>query len=165
VIQPTENPAQPFSYLVQFQNQQPPCIASHPIISCYQAATNDQTHELVMKYQDTLPIYDGLDGARNGPRYCPSIHKKVHRFPERNSHNCFLAVTPNQHRPVVLQHPFRFVQNPLWLRAPHVFTSWSHCLCQPSMPSSFISHHLLGLVLLIRADQSNTTRRNNVSVT
>jgi len=65
-------------------------IAQGKVIMCRQTATNDETHKLVMKYEDTLPIYDGMDGSGNGPRYCPSIYKKVQRFPERNSHNCFL---------------------------------------------------------------------------
>eukprot|EP00546_Thalassionema_frauenfeldii_P016370 CAMPEP_0178897756 /NCGR_PEP_ID=MMETSP0786-20121207/1933_1 /TAXON_ID=186022 /ORGANISM="Thalassionema frauenfeldii, Strain CCMP 1798" /LENGTH=742 /DNA_ID=CAMNT_0020568361 /DNA_START=162 /DNA_END=2390 /DNA_ORIENTATION=- len=88
-IQPTENPATPFSFLAEGRN--PRNIAADRIIACHQSATNDKTHELVLKYEDTLPRYDGgLDGTGNGPRYCPSIYKKVQRFPERKSHNCFL---------------------------------------------------------------------------
>jgi tRNA uridine 5-carboxymethylaminomethyl modification enzyme len=88
--QPTENPASPFSHLLQFNDEQPPMIAQNKVITCFQTATNEETHKLVMKYEHTLPIYDGLDGSGNGPRYCPSIYKKVQRFPERNGHNCFL---------------------------------------------------------------------------
>lgn len=88
--QPTENPATPFSHLLQFRNEQPPNIAAGKTISCAQSATNDETHRLVMKYEHLLPQYDGMDGAGNGPRYCPSIYKKVQRFPDRASHNCFL---------------------------------------------------------------------------
>ncbi|KAL3937166.1 MAG: hypothetical protein SGARI_002259, partial [Bacillariaceae sp.] len=88
--QPSEIPATPFSHLLQFNNEQPPMIAQNKVITCYQTATNEETHKLVLKYEDTLPIYDGLDGSGNGPRYCPSIYKKVVRFPERTGHNCFL---------------------------------------------------------------------------
>lgn len=88
-IQPTENPATPFSFLAEGRN--PPNIEAGRIIACHQSATNDKTHELVMKYEHTLPRYDGgEDGSGNGPRYCPSIYKKVQRFPDRKSHNCFL---------------------------------------------------------------------------
>jgi tRNA uridine 5-carboxymethylaminomethyl modification enzyme len=90
VPQPSDSPATPFSHLLQFHGKQPPMIAQNKLITCYQTATNEETHKLVMKYADTLPIYDGMDGAGNGPRYCPSIYKKVVRFPERTGHNCFL---------------------------------------------------------------------------
>eukprot|EP00980_Cylindrotheca_fusiformis_P021648 scaffold8505_cov130-Cylindrotheca_fusiformis.AAC.14 len=88
--QPSEIPATPFSHLRLFNGEQPPLIAANRLITCYQTSTNEETHKLVLKYEDTLPIYDGLDGAGNGPRYCPSIFKKVQRFPERSGHNCFL---------------------------------------------------------------------------
>lgn len=90
VPQPSEIPATPFSHLLQFNGEQPPMIAQGKVVTCRQTATNEETHKLVMKYEDTLPIYDGMDGSGNGPRYCPSIYKKVVRFPERTGHNCFL---------------------------------------------------------------------------
>jgi len=89
-VQPTERPAQAFSHLLQFREEQPPCVAANQVIDCFQTATNEETHKLVMQYEHTLPIYDGLEGKGNGPRYCPSIYKKVQRFPERLGHNCFL---------------------------------------------------------------------------
>jgi tRNA uridine 5-carboxymethylaminomethyl modification enzyme len=89
-IQPSENPATPFSHIRQFMGEQPPLVAKNTLIDCYKSATNDLTHKLVMEYAHLLPKYDGLDGKGNGPRYCPSIFKKVERFPDRNSHNSFL---------------------------------------------------------------------------
>lgn len=89
-IQPSENPVQPFSHVLQFNEEQPVNVAAGRLIDCYQTATNDETHKLVMEYEHLLPEYDGMGGKGNGPRYCPSIYKKVQRFPERNSHNCFL---------------------------------------------------------------------------
>jgi tRNA uridine 5-carboxymethylaminomethyl modification enzyme len=75
--QPTENPATPFSHLLQFNGEQPPMVAQNKVVTCGQTSTNEETHRLVMKYEHLLPRYDGLDGAGNGPRYCPSIYKKV----------------------------------------------------------------------------------------
>jgi len=88
--QPSENPATPFSHLLQFNGEQPPLVAKNTLVTCHQTSTNEDTHKLVMEYEKLLPIYDGMDGAGNGPRYCPSIYKKVQRFPERTGHNCFL---------------------------------------------------------------------------
>ena len=89
-IQPSERPAQPFSHIRQSRGEQPPLAAADTLIHCYQTATNEVTHKLVMEYAHLLPQYDGMDGKGNGPRYCPSIYKKVERFAERNSHNSFL---------------------------------------------------------------------------
>ncbi|GFH45246.1 hypothetical protein CTEN210_01720 [Chaetoceros tenuissimus] len=89
-IQPSENPAAPFSHIRQFLGEQPPNVAKNTLIDCYMSRTNEETHKLVMDYAHTLPEYDGMDGKGNGPRYCPSIYKKVERFPDRNGHNSFL---------------------------------------------------------------------------
>eukprot|EP00579_Thalassiosira_antarctica_P002807 CAMPEP_0201876324 /NCGR_PEP_ID=MMETSP0902-20130614/8038_1 /ASSEMBLY_ACC=CAM_ASM_000551 /TAXON_ID=420261 /ORGANISM="Thalassiosira antarctica, Strain CCMP982" /LENGTH=826 /DNA_ID=CAMNT_0048403533 /DNA_START=216 /DNA_END=2692 /DNA_ORIENTATION=- len=89
-IQPSERPAVPFSYVRQSRGEEPPLAAAGNLIDCYQTATNEETHKLVMEYAHLLPEYDGMDGKGNGPRYCPSIYKKVERFAERKSHNSFL---------------------------------------------------------------------------
>ena len=89
-IQPSENPASPFSHIRQFLGEQPPNVARGTLIDCYMTRTNEETHKLVMDYAHTLPEYDGLGGKGNGPRYCPSIYKKVERFPDRTGHNSFL---------------------------------------------------------------------------
>lgn len=89
-IQPSERPAVPFSYLRQSRGEEPPLASVGKLIDCYQTATNEETHRMVMEYAHLLPQYDGLDGKGNGPRYCPSIYKKVERFAERKSHNSFL---------------------------------------------------------------------------
>lgn len=89
-IQPSERPAQAFSHIRQSRGEQPPLAAANTLINCYQTATNEATHKLVMDFAHMLPQYDGMDGKGNGPRYCPSIYKKVERFAERNSHNSFL---------------------------------------------------------------------------
>jgi len=90
--QPSEpkEQVQPFSHLRQFHQQLPPNVASNNLITCAKSNTNSDTHKLVMDYAHLLPQYDGLGGKGNGPRYCPSIYKKVERFPERTGHNSFL---------------------------------------------------------------------------
>jgi len=89
-VQPSEVPAVPFSHLRQFRGEQPPLVEAGTLINCHKSTTNDATHKLVMDYAHLLPEYDGMDGKGNGPRYCPSIYKKVERFPDRAGHNSFL---------------------------------------------------------------------------
>mmetsp|Transcript_2139 Transcript_2139/g.2569 ORF Transcript_2139/g.2569 Transcript_2139/m.2569 type:complete len:832 (+) Transcript_2139:120-2615(+) len=89
-IQPSENPASPFSHIRQFLGEQPPLVEKGTLINCYKSNTNEATHKLVMDYAHLLPEYDGMGGKGNGPRYCPSIYKKVERFPDRTGHNSFL---------------------------------------------------------------------------
>jgi tRNA uridine 5-carboxymethylaminomethyl modification enzyme len=71
--QPSDNPPQPFSYM----NIERGVKLADKLIQCAQTYTNDQTHRLVMENSHLLPKYDGGDGAGVGPRYCPSLFKKV----------------------------------------------------------------------------------------
>jgi tRNA uridine 5-carboxymethylaminomethyl modification enzyme len=64
--------------------------AHHPRqISCWVTHTNEKTHDIIRGGLDRSPMYSGvIEGV--GPRYCPSIEDKVHRFADKNSHQVFL---------------------------------------------------------------------------
>lgn len=58
-------------------------------ISCAITRTNAATHEVIQRGLDESPLFSG-DIQGQGPRYCPSIEDKVHRFADRDSHQVFL---------------------------------------------------------------------------
>ena len=56
---------------------------------CWVTYTNEQTHEIIRGGLDRSPMYSGvIEGV--GPRYCPSIEDKIHRFADKNSHQVFI---------------------------------------------------------------------------
>jgi tRNA uridine 5-carboxymethylaminomethyl modification enzyme len=56
---------------------------------CWITETNAQTHDIIRANLDRSPMYTGvIEGV--GPRYCPSIEDKIHRFADRDSHHVFL---------------------------------------------------------------------------
>ena len=57
--------------------------------SCFITHTNIITHEIIRKNLDRSPLFAGII-AGTGPRYCPSIEDKIHRFQNRVSHQVFL---------------------------------------------------------------------------
>ncbi|MEO8186887.1 MAG: tRNA uridine-5-carboxymethylaminomethyl(34) synthesis enzyme MnmG [Burkholderiaceae bacterium] len=64
--------------------------SQHPRqVSCWITHTNEQTHEVIRANLDRSPMYSGvIEGV--GPRYCPSIEDKIHRFAGKSSHQIFL---------------------------------------------------------------------------
>jgi len=56
---------------------------------CHTLRTNKKTHEIIRKNTGRSPMFSG-DIAGAGPRYCPSIEDKVHRFSHHESHVLFL---------------------------------------------------------------------------
>ena len=62
----------------------------HPAqVSCWITHTNARTHEIIASNLDRSPMYSGvIEGI--GPRYCPSIEDKIHRFADKDSHQVFL---------------------------------------------------------------------------
>ena len=60
-----------------------------PQIFCGIARTNARTHDIIRSGLDRSPLFTGAIEAQ-GPRYCPSIEDKIHRFGDRDGHQIFL---------------------------------------------------------------------------
>lgn len=60
-----------------------------PQLFCAITRTNAETHEIIRGGLDRSPLFSGAIGAA-GPRYCPSIEDKIHRFGDRDGHQIFL---------------------------------------------------------------------------
>jgi tRNA uridine 5-carboxymethylaminomethyl modification enzyme len=76
------DPIPVFSYMgkVEMHPRQLPCWVTH---------TNQRTHDIIRAGLDRSPMYTGvIEGV--GPRYCPSIEDKIHRFSGKDSHQIFL---------------------------------------------------------------------------
>ncbi|MBS0307958.1 MAG: tRNA uridine-5-carboxymethylaminomethyl(34) synthesis enzyme MnmG [Proteobacteria bacterium] len=76
--------------------------AMHPQqLPCWVTHTNDRTHDIIRAGLDRSPMYTGvIEGV--GPRYCPSIEDKIHRFADKASHQIFLepeGLTTNEFYP------------------------------------------------------------------
>jgi tRNA uridine 5-carboxymethylaminomethyl modification enzyme len=81
-VQPGDTPEPVFSFLGRrdMHPRQLPCWMTH---------TNERTHEIVRGGLDRSPMFTGvIEGV--GPRYCPSIEDKIHRFAGKSGHQIFL---------------------------------------------------------------------------
>lgn len=61
----------------------------NPQIFCAITRTNARSHEIIAANLHRSPLFSGAIGAQ-GPRYCPSIEDKIHRFADRDGHQVFL---------------------------------------------------------------------------
>jgi tRNA uridine 5-carboxymethylaminomethyl modification enzyme len=88
------DPVPVFSFLgrVEQHPRQVPCWVTH---------TNQRTHDIIRGGLDRSPMYTGvIEGV--GPRYCPSIEDKIHRFASKESHQIYLepeGLTTNEFYP------------------------------------------------------------------
>ena len=58
-------------------------------MNCFITRTNKKTHDFIRSGLDRSPMFSGrIDGV--GPRYCPSIEDKIHRFADKESHQIFI---------------------------------------------------------------------------
>ncbi|WP_338427053.1 tRNA uridine-5-carboxymethylaminomethyl(34) synthesis enzyme MnmG [Sphingopyxis kveilinensis] len=60
-----------------------------PQIFCAITRTNAESHRIIADNLHRSPLFTGAIGAA-GPRYCPSIEDKIHRFADRDGHQVFL---------------------------------------------------------------------------
>lgn len=60
-----------------------------PQIACGVTWTTPETHKIIADNINQSAVYSGAIGGK-GPRYCPSVEDKVHRFPDRDRHQIFL---------------------------------------------------------------------------
>jgi len=77
-------------------------VGMHPQqMPCWITHTNTQTHDIIRAGLDRSPMYTGvIEGV--GPRYCPSIEDKIHRFAGKDSHQIYLepeGLTTNEFYP------------------------------------------------------------------
>jgi len=81
-VQHGDEPVPVFSYLGR--------RSEHPRqIPCHITATNERTHEIIRAGCDRSPMFTGvIEGV--GPRYCPSVEDKIHRFADKTSHQIFI---------------------------------------------------------------------------
>lgn len=80
-VQDGDQPPQPFSFSsVGVVQRQVPCHITY---------TNPRTHEIIRSAMHRSPMYSGVIKSR-GPRYCPSIEDKIHRFADKDRHQIFL---------------------------------------------------------------------------
>lgn len=77
-------------------------VEQHPRqVPCWVTHTNARTHDIIRSGLDRSPMYTGvIEGV--GPRYCPSIEDKIHRFASKDAHQIFLepeGLTTNEFYP------------------------------------------------------------------
>ena len=80
-VQPGDEDPQPFSFSTAEAPRNRAC--------CYLTYTNEKTHEIIRQNFARSPLFNGTIESV-GPRYCPSIETKIHRFPEKTRHQLFI---------------------------------------------------------------------------
>ena len=80
-LQPGDEVPTPFSFMTSTIDQ--------PQVPCHITHTNSETHRIIEENLHQSPMYSGQIESV-GPRYCPSIEDKIHRFADKSSHQIFL---------------------------------------------------------------------------
>jgi tRNA uridine 5-carboxymethylaminomethyl modification enzyme len=82
VVQTSDEPLPVFSFLGR--------ASEHPRqLPCHITHTNEHTHAIIRAALDRSPMFTGVISGV-GPRYCPSVEDKIHRFADKDSHQIFI---------------------------------------------------------------------------
>jgi tRNA uridine 5-carboxymethylaminomethyl modification enzyme len=76
-----DHPPRPFSYRTS--------RISQPQVPCFLTYTSAETRAVIADNLDRSPLFTGVIQG-TGPRYCPSIEDKIHRFSDKERHQVFL---------------------------------------------------------------------------
>lgn len=80
-VQPGEATTEAFSHFVP--------LSIEPQLPCHITFTNPEVHEILASSLDQSPMFSGAIQGK-GPRYCPSIEDKIHRFADKDRHQIFV---------------------------------------------------------------------------
>ena len=80
-VQPGDDDPVPFSFMTE-------CLAVDQV-PCHIAWTSPATHDVIRAHMHESPMFSGQIQSV-GPRYCPSVEDKIHRFADRTRHQIFI---------------------------------------------------------------------------
>lgn len=83
-MQPSDNPAIPFSIFTDEKK-----LNQRKFLPCWITRTTEETFEIINSNLTKSALYSGRIKSI-GPRYCPSIEDKIHKFPHHKTHHLFL---------------------------------------------------------------------------
>ncbi len=81
VVQPGDTGGGTFSFLHEFRAERQ--------LDCWLTHTSEEVHDILEEGFDRSPMFNGRIQSI-GPRYCPSIEDKIHRFRDKGSHQIFV---------------------------------------------------------------------------
>ena len=124
-------------------------------LACAITRTNERSHDVIRAGLGRSPLFAGCDRGQ-GPRYCPSIEDKVHRFGDRDGHQIFLEPEGRYGTPLVYPNGIstRCRRMSSWTGAQHRRAGAAE-IVQPAMPWN--------MNMLIRGDWSRRSEHREVA--
>ena len=80
-VQPGDDEPVPFSFMTE--------RLTVDQVPCHIAYTSPETHDVIRAHLHESPMFSGQIRSV-GPRYCPSVEDKIHRFADRSRHQIFI---------------------------------------------------------------------------